>query len=597
MINRLQEEYNNNRFPKFIKSIRFIYFKGIHRNAEINFEYPITVLIGQNGSGKSSCLQALFGCPKGYNPSKYWFSTKIDPIKTLEDDVKYPTLIYSYIDRTKGIINPAEVLYINNKNKHEDDWETSKPLQKYNMSTEKRNPPIEMSVTYIDFKNIISAYDKCFNFTDSSRFKSPRIQEYIRRQSPQLKKVFSETKDIYQRQSKVQNKKLYKFSDDEIMQMNHILGKNYKSGLYVEHKFYDQWGETVIFQNSDFEYSEAVAGCGEIAVAIMVKKINEAPNNSLILLDEPEVSLHPSAQEKLQKYLLEQSIKKHIQFVVSTHSPSFIKDLPNNAIKVFVNMPDGYFNIIEENVSAKTAFQIVGYPVIDTDIIKVEDKLAKYVLEAVIRKYEQTNPAYKTIKIHYTPGGAKSIYKDVTNILKFEKSTYNRYYFVLDGDQFNVFDDISTWELGKITKENLLKHVADTSEMNLSTVKELFPHNTSDSDEIIINIIRKYIEYANKHVLLLPALTPEELIWDNDLCLTKLKSILVDESKSNEKYDEINNVSDYKQKFKLLAESIYGANIHASDFECLHKEFITRWINKDSETVSQIKVTILDKIV
>ena len=29
-----------------------------------------------------------------------------------------------------------------------------------------------------------------------------------------------------------------------------------------------------------------------------------APNNSLILLDEPEVSLHPSAQKKLKIFLL-----------------------------------------------------------------------------------------------------------------------------------------------------------------------------------------------------------------------------------------------------------------------------------------------------
>lgn len=597
MIIKLQEEFNNNKFTKFITNIRFIYFKGIKRNATINFNFPITVLVGQNGSGKSSCLQALYGCPKGYNPSKYWFSTKIDPIKVLEDDIKYPTIIYSYIDRTKNILAPAEVLYINNKNKHEDDWETSKPLQKYQMNTETRNSPVEMDVTYIDFKNIISAYDKCFNFTDSSRFSSSRIQEYIRRQSPQLKNVFNAKKTTYSRQGKIQNRALYKFSNTEIEQMNYILGKNYEAGLYLEHKFYDQWGETVIFKNKNFEYSEAVAGCGEIAVAIMVKKINETPNNSLILLDEPEVSLHPQAQKKLQEYLIQQSLKKHIQFVVSTHSPSFVQNLPNNAIKIFLNTPSGQFDIIEENVSSKTAFQVVGYSPINTDVVKVEDKLAKLVIEATIRKVDNINPAYKNIKVHYTPGGAKSIYENAANILSYEESTYKNYYFVMDKDVYKAFDDISTWQESQITKENLLQHIADKTGITKDKVHKWFPHNSSDTDEKIIEIIRKYINYANKHLMSLPTETPEELIWDDELCKLKLQQILLNEELASTKYQEIIATTDYKQKFSLLAKIVFGDDVHSGEFECLHKEFISRWINKNDKTLLQIKVNILDKII
>ena len=55
-----------------------------------------------------------------------------------------------------------------------------------------------------------------------------------------------------------------------------------------------------------------------------------------ILLDEPEVSLHPGAQERLVEFLFEQ-IKKHKhQVVVSTHSPSIIRHLPPEAIKVMM---------------------------------------------------------------------------------------------------------------------------------------------------------------------------------------------------------------------------------------------------------------------
>lgn len=52
-------------------------------------------------------------------------------------------------------------------------------------------------------------------------------------------------------------------------------------------------------------YSEANAGSGEIAVVQLVRRIEKARDYSLVLLDEPEVSLHPGAQENLKEYLLE----------------------------------------------------------------------------------------------------------------------------------------------------------------------------------------------------------------------------------------------------------------------------------------------------
>ena len=45
------------------------------------FDFPMTVLVGKNGSGKSSTLHALFGSPNGYNLGDFWFSTEVDPIK------------------------------------------------------------------------------------------------------------------------------------------------------------------------------------------------------------------------------------------------------------------------------------------------------------------------------------------------------------------------------------------------------------------------------------------------------------------------------------------------------------------------------------
>ena len=49
---------------KYIQYIRFPKFKNFEKNLKVNFEYPLTVVVGKNGSGKSGLLHALFGAPE-----------------------------------------------------------------------------------------------------------------------------------------------------------------------------------------------------------------------------------------------------------------------------------------------------------------------------------------------------------------------------------------------------------------------------------------------------------------------------------------------------------------------------------------------------
>lgn len=67
-------------FENYIEYIVFPFYKNLNKGTRINFEFPLTVLVGRNGSGKSSTLHALFGAPKGYSLGDFWFSTEVDPI-------------------------------------------------------------------------------------------------------------------------------------------------------------------------------------------------------------------------------------------------------------------------------------------------------------------------------------------------------------------------------------------------------------------------------------------------------------------------------------------------------------------------------------
>ena len=52
-----------NVFPGYITHIRFPRFKNIADGTRIEFTFPVTALVGSNGSGKTSVLNALYGAP------------------------------------------------------------------------------------------------------------------------------------------------------------------------------------------------------------------------------------------------------------------------------------------------------------------------------------------------------------------------------------------------------------------------------------------------------------------------------------------------------------------------------------------------------
>lgn len=88
-IDNLKQKFSSGQYDNFITEINLPYFKNLKIGTKINFTFPLTVLIGQNGCGKSSCLQAIKGCPKGNMPSEYWFTTPIDEIKEKNVSVYY----------------------------------------------------------------------------------------------------------------------------------------------------------------------------------------------------------------------------------------------------------------------------------------------------------------------------------------------------------------------------------------------------------------------------------------------------------------------------------------------------------------------------
>lgn len=167
-----------NIFQKYIEFIRFPYYRNMEIDSCIHFDFPLTVIIGQNGCGKSSLLHAIYGMPQRYTPYRFWFDTKVDPIEYYNDERKRHSFWYQY--RENGMLRQV----IKARIKREDNpnyWETSRPLSWAGMSVQERHSPIVKNVVYLDFRAELSAFDKYFYFGNTHHTKARNKQEFIRR--------------------------------------------------------------------------------------------------------------------------------------------------------------------------------------------------------------------------------------------------------------------------------------------------------------------------------------------------------------------------------------------------------------------------------
>ncbi|EKO3797959.1 AAA family ATPase [Vibrio harveyi] len=537
-------------FDKYIIDIRFPHFKKLSPNSVITFTSPLTVLVGPNGSGKSSSLQALYGAPMRKSVGDFWFSTDLDPIVESGDDIN--RFIYRY--KVRGIRETIEVLKTRARRKaradtpeNPDYWEPAKPNVKDNMAevptySEKfkdvmtlggRWSPVDKEVVYIDFRSELSAFDKFFYFGQFNRSKTiHKKQDFLRKFSKILSSHLAQPKSKFPiswgRRRK--SKSLYELGEDELKWVNQILGKSYVNAKIIYHNLFNNDGYSIIFTEDSHAYSEAVAGSGEVSVVNCVVRVLNAKENSLILLDEPEVSLHPGAQRKLRDLLCHAIIHKKCQVVMSTHSEHFVQGLPNNAIKLFQYQESTSSYHIFNECSPEQAFVRLG---VDSHLGKkkvfVEDELAQHlVLEAIKEIDEESVNNFEVIPY---PGGATSIIQNLLNHFV-ASQTYASDVVLLDGDMRKSVENseasafqahLSSGKLcikqrsEEIPKsqhaqldEILVKQIGNKCKLESLTVNG---GNQDNTDEKIQFKLRMLDIYHDKFHFMNTD-TPEELIWE-----------------------------------------------------------------------------------
>jgi len=70
--------------------------------------------------------------------------------------------------------------------------------------------------------------------------------------------------------------------------------------------------------------------------------------DKVILIDEPELSLHPSWQNKVLKIYENFAIKNNCQIIIATHSPHIIGSAKNEYIRILRKKEDGIIEVIND---------------------------------------------------------------------------------------------------------------------------------------------------------------------------------------------------------------------------------------------------------
>jgi predicted ATPase len=565
---------------QYIEHIRYPFFRNLVADTKISFDFPITFLVGKNGGGKSSTLQSLYGCPKGYSLGDYWFTTELDPIKEFEKNRN--CFIYGYKEEN----NIKEVIkqrIHHKKYNNPDYWETAKPNLGYGMIDE-RNSPISKNVIYLDFRSELSAFDKFFHFLNFKSQKHKSKQDYLRHYSKKLKEAFDKNNIITYRNT-VKNKAKITLTDLETTIVSEILRKEFEKIEIIEHNLFKDWGISIRLKQKNLNYSEAFAGSGETAVVILVHKIFNAPKESLILLDEPETSLHSGAQKRLISFLLDHCIQKKHQIIVSTHSPFLIENMPDNSIKVFSTLSSNGKFIINSDRSYKEAFHELEIENTNKKTILVEDKTAKLLIDKTL---EKLGTAIQDIfEIKCFPGGVNDLHQSITTIMEIP----NNIYVLLDGDQKKLPSPIDLSTIPPKEQDTSIKLKAlIKSQIGCDIKFHLDGGNQSRDlkEQQTKNFAIKYLEFYKNNVFYLPLNIPEDIIWDEELA-KKLLSIFKNTTDISSILLKSTNSKELLYHFCI---ECYG-NTNQIDSTIL--QFTSNWLNKEDLNYDYIK-NLLDQL-
>lgn len=282
-------------YSEYLQAISLKNIRGI-QDLSIEFNYPVTVIAGENASGKST---VLFACacayrPKGLNYRDYTPAAIFPGLKTqtdvaLNDDLENATE-FSYYYKHQGKSPRMR-------------WARGKNASRWNHS-----------------------------FFGAKNGTQPERTVYLRTLTTlsnpaEARSALNITQDEDKYETEVITPDLVAFAI-------RILPAHYR---YEVLKLIKKGNKDLLFAvrgDNAARYSEFQMSAGERALLRLSKNISRL-KNALILIDEIEVGLHPYTQQMLMLELQQLAIRNELQIIVTTHSLVVMESVPPEA-RVFL---------------------------------------------------------------------------------------------------------------------------------------------------------------------------------------------------------------------------------------------------------------------
>jgi len=357
-------------WPRRLEWIEILNLRGwTGQRFEVTF--PIMAVVGENGVGKSTMLQAAASIYADDRPGKDRFASDFFP------------------DTTWDHIRAAEIRFSVKEGEQRQTGSVRKPTGRWRGNPDRP----KRSVTYVDLSRIQPISGR----TGYSKLANPALLEA----------------------SSVD------FSKLQLGRLSSILGRTYRVARMAV-TVGDEKRAVPVIQQDEASYSGFHQGAGETTVAELLE--TEIPKYSLVLIDEIESSLHPRAQRRLLRDLAERCREQQLQIILTTHSPYVLEELPEHA-RVHILESGGKRQIIYGVSPAFAMTKMDDVRQYECDIY-VEDAPAGALLIEILFKFDKD----LIERCRVTPCGAASVGQSL-GIMVSQRRFHTPTCVFLDGDK------------------------------------------------------------------------------------------------------------------------------------------------------------------
>ena len=305
-----------------IKNLHIKEFKGL-RDISINFEkndepLDLVVLAGSNGSGKTRILESILD----------YFQKIVNHIEHIENEnvagVFFETDEQSCLKEGYDSWSLYKIL---NSYNDENSFERGRKVVEKNLKVFPKiiYVPIETNFQKVEIASpMLFREYKFLNIVDSGLIKD--VPSYIA----------TRITELANEQESIPMGEIRKAVFREINEIFEILDLDIKiSGISKNTK------SIPIFTNSagdKFDINELSSGEKQLFLrTLAIKMLN--PENSIILIDEPELSLHPKWQQRIVDVY--RKIGKNNQIIIATHSPHILGSVKKENIMLLDKDDEG----------------------------------------------------------------------------------------------------------------------------------------------------------------------------------------------------------------------------------------------------------------